>query len=257
MNLVRQSHYRTLRRKYFCARRITLKLTKQGDKAWRYSLALGLAGQIITFLQTLGSSCAVASVSNSIYCAMASVDHQRGSAYDDLDIAEDQIRLLTLIPASHEDADIHCHLKKSENFRLTQYEVLLHEWDGPQGKRIIYVNAYLFEVRENLYAALRYLRQHSNPRTLWVPAICTNLSDWTENDGQISLLDTILASASNVLLWSTDSMIMMWEDVIRGPPRHRTRINWTEKIHTSIPMAFRLNPALRVLDSNSISLADR
>ena len=153
-----------------------------------------------------------------------------------------QIRLLTIQPGTTE-SPIHCSLKLSlldhanhddqstrtltENyahfssvfhpqvagFKLPAYEALSYTWGDDDSKLGITVDGQYLGVNSNLHNALRHLRYHDRPRTIWVDAVCLNQNDETEKQHQIPIMHLIYAQAVRVVVWlgahSSDSDLAM------------------------------------------------
>ncbi|KAF5022824.1 hypothetical protein F66182_5118 [Fusarium sp. NRRL 66182] len=70
------------------------------------------------------------------------------------------------------------------------------------------VNNGLFELRPNLHAALKALRQFDAPRVIWVDAICIDQHNEEERNHQVWQMNTIYSNAEAVDVWlgsATDS----------------------------------------------------
>ncbi|KAH6694853.1 heterokaryon incompatibility protein-domain-containing protein [Leptodontidium sp. MPI-SDFR-AT-0119] len=97
--------------------------------------------------------------------------------------------------------------KLQERYRgLNQprYETLSYCW-GPEGDyRSINIDGHFVPVRRNLWWALYHLRHRVRgvKRTLWVDALCINQNDIPERSAQVSIMGSIYATASGVLIWA-------------------------------------------------------
>ncbi|KAF2208887.1 hypothetical protein CERZMDRAFT_8174, partial [Cercospora zeae-maydis SCOH1-5] len=58
-----------------------------------------------------------------------------------------------------------------------------------------------FKIKKTLRDALRRLRKRSDPRALWIDAICINQIDAQEKSSQLALLGRIYSNAAEVLIW--------------------------------------------------------
>ncbi|PMD12815.1 hypothetical protein NA56DRAFT_556403, partial [Hyaloscypha hepaticicola] len=86
------------------------------------------------------------------------------------------IRLLLLLSGSGNEA-ICCELptvklKKEGKKKVPDYHALSYVWGGPQPTSQIYISGAPFEIRSNLFEALKQLRSTYFPRCLWDDAIC-------------------------------------------------------------------------------------
>lgn len=119
------------------------------------------------------------------------------------------IRLLQILPGTG-SADICCQvfqytLRTEKAFGL--YEALSYVWgDAADPQRIWVKNAEdehyrTFSVTQNLYAALRRLRDADLPRTVWIDAVCINQADLEERASQVQIMARIYAYAVSVTVW--------------------------------------------------------
>ncbi|KAM7221187.1 Heterokaryon incompatibility protein (HET) domain containing protein [Rhypophila decipiens] len=128
------------------------------------------------------------------------------SPYEPVDSANGQIRLLVLYPPDNSYKQAHtirCDLKLVHLSSKPQYEALSYTWGTARENNPdeIRLGSQQFEVRENVFAALRRLRHPKKPRTLWVDAICINQEDLTERAAQVLLIRQIYSQASQVCVW--------------------------------------------------------
>lgn len=115
------------------------------------------------------------------------------------------IRLLRLHPSSVSDAPIQCQLF---NYSLTfprrsfhLYECLSYVWGSSENKQHILIDGKLFNITQNLHAALIRLRDAYIDRIMWVDAICMNQDDVKERTHQVKSMAMIYAYASRVVVW--------------------------------------------------------
>ncbi|KAI5361216.1 Putative heterokaryon incompatibility [Septoria linicola] len=129
-----------------------------------------------------------------------------------------EIRVLSLC-AGQPGSDVHITIEKQvmpEDLHGDQivseqcWEALSYTWGSDtQPRRTIIIEhsatSYAFEVRENLYFALQHLRNMSQPRRLWIDAICMDQSDTKrarrEKAWQIPIMHEIYSAASGTLIW--------------------------------------------------------
>ncbi|KAG4438506.1 hypothetical protein IFR05_006029 [Cadophora sp. M221] len=84
------------------------------------------------------------------------------------------------------------------------YETLSYCW-GPEGDyRSINIDGHFVPVRRNLWWALYHLRHRVRgmKRTMWVDALCINQNNIPERNAQVSIMGSIYATASGVLIWA-------------------------------------------------------
>ena len=133
------------------------------------------------------------------------IESSSSSIYTKLDTSKPQIRVLTLLPANHENDDIRCQLRTvsraEDSQHQEEYEALSYTWGEPCKNHTIYIDETPFKVTKNLYFALRFLRKSSFSRTLWIDAICINQIDIDERNHQVRHMRGIYAGAHQVLAW--------------------------------------------------------
>ncbi|KAE9380972.1 hypothetical protein N431DRAFT_433147 [Stipitochalara longipes BDJ] len=125
-----------------------------------------------------------------------SVEHSQYAQY--MQLEEGQIRLLVLRQGSNQDEPIECELSICELDNAPQYEALSYYWGTNKNTRVISLHGLPFRIREDLYNALRRLRQCETSRILWVDYICINQSNQVEIYEQISRLGDIYSKAKSV-----------------------------------------------------------
>jgi len=149
-------------------------------------------------------------------------------AYKPLDIQRDEIRLLILNPYNEPD-QVSCRIihkalspgsrqLEDINNAVQGYEALSYEWGNPLDNQpispgtqyidevqrklhTIIVDDNTFDVRWNLYCALRQLRLAEKPRVLWVDALCINQENDQERNHQVTLMKMIYPRADRVVVW--------------------------------------------------------
>jgi hypothetical protein len=123
-------------------------------------------------------------------------------------IENDQIRLLQLMPGEGSER-INCKIfindfgeaaTRKTSYQLA-YEALSYTWGDPHSKGCIYIENQRVEVRENLEAALRRVRDKVYIRSIWVDAISINQDDHDEKGHQIELMRHICGNATYVNVW--------------------------------------------------------
>ncbi|RYP09140.1 hypothetical protein DL764_001467 [Monosporascus ibericus] len=81
------------------------------------------------------------------------------------------------------------------------YEALSYTWGDATSLLSIRLDKQNFNVTPNLHAALTALRHPSEPRTLWIDAICINQDDNDDKNYQVPLMGTIYMRATVVDIW--------------------------------------------------------
>lgn len=145
------------------------------------------------------------------------------SLWPPLDTSRAQVRLLTLLAAEDEDAEICCELNTVdiESSEIVEFEALSYVWGNASQKHCIKVNNRAYEVWNNLHTALHYLRHGTEHRALWIDAICINQIDVKEKRHQILQIHSVFHRASQVVIWlgepdeEIDSAMDVLEDLER------------------------------------------
>jgi hypothetical protein len=123
------------------------------------------------------------------------------TVYSSLLIVEEQIRLVRLLPRLLSD-DIEIELIRADLASKPQYEALSYEWGPPcDSTSSVFIHGECRLVQENLWWALRYLRLDSQPRILWIDALCINQDDIVERNRQVRQMGRIYEQSSRVIVW--------------------------------------------------------
>lgn len=84
------------------------------------------------------------------------------------------------------------------------YQALSYVWGSQRVLRPIMLNDEQHHVTINLHSALKHLRHESEPRLLWVDALCINQADDSERAQQVSIMGDIYKSAAGVQIYLGD-----------------------------------------------------
>ncbi|KAH8591241.1 heterokaryon incompatibility protein-domain-containing protein, partial [Bisporella sp. PMI_857] len=120
--------------------------------------------------------------------------------YNPLDISTDGIRVLILEPAEDRNSSIRCTLQHVIFSQKPKYEALSYTWGSEIVRHGVSIDMKDFKIGQNLFDALRHLRDPLHSRTLWVDAICINQSDVHEKNHQIGIMPFIYMRAKTVLV---------------------------------------------------------
>jgi hypothetical protein len=152
---------------------------------------------------------------------------------------EQQFRLITLLPSSDRD-NIECVLERYAlhphwKRHTPLYEALSYEW-GNAGKNLqtIVVNGQQIKITRNLWLALSHLMRNSEPRVLWIDALCIDQNNDEERSQQVSLMAQIYSDANLVISWlgleqeytitkSMAFMLKLFRSADEGSPEERHR----------------------------------
>ncbi|RYP49509.1 hypothetical protein DL768_004812 [Monosporascus sp. mg162] len=124
--------------------------------------------------------------------------------YSALSREHPHIRLVTLKPGSWFD-EINCTVHVVPFDGQQVFEALSYVWGNPHVRKRICLNDHDFEVTENLWLAMRRLRNPSTPRVLWIDAICINQKDDSEKSQQVGMMGDIYKSCKNCIIWLGES----------------------------------------------------
>lgn len=121
-----------------------------------------------------------------------------------------QIRLLTLHPGNsvaQEDSHIRITLEivqlTTEN--VPEFEALSYAWGSPENRREVWIvtdsGLQILNITQNLHKSLHHLRYETEPRVLWIDAICINQQDIPERSSQVKRMANIYTLSKRVLVW--------------------------------------------------------
>ena len=128
-----------------------------------------------------------------------------------LPVQEWQTRILTLHPGSDDDPligklsvvdlllleGVQVHGTSQRIF----FDALSYTWGPPEPRFPILLNEVTFQITENLFRALRFLRYPSEERHLWIDAVCINQRNAAEKSVQIQTMLTFYRKAQSVIAW--------------------------------------------------------
>lgn len=159
---------------------------------------------------------------------------------------DDSIRLLYLEPAGVFWRTIRCHLENRRLCNNTAYIALSYVWGPATPSHQITVNDLRFEIRDNLYYALRKLRHAKKRRIFWIDAVCINQHDVPERNQQVKLMKRVYERAKITVVWlgrlgSTDkvqekALIML--QAARFPTPGRPQVDSVENITQKLQSPF-------------------
>ena len=109
-------------------------------------------------------------------------------------------RLLILEPGSFQE-DLKCQLKCVTELDEHQYEALSYFWGKAPGTIIESSSGKRIQITANCEAALRRIRHGTEPRLLWVDAICIDQSNENERSRQVEIMQKIYTGAKRVIIW--------------------------------------------------------
>lgn len=113
------------------------------------------------------------------------------------------IRVLELLPG-HGSHPVKTILKEVLISDDVFYEAISYCWGDPQDVGTITCSGHQLLVPQRLESALRNMRYHDRPRTLWADVICINQADLAERESQVKLMRSIFSKAHRTLIWLGD-----------------------------------------------------
>jgi Heterokaryon incompatibility protein (HET) len=125
----------------------------------------------------------------------------RPFVYDDIDPNSNQIRLLRILRRDS-TSEVHLEIFHTNLDDNPTYKALSYTWGSPADPRHgIHLNGYQFEVRENLWLALRRFQAGDVAPVIWIDAICINQSSDNERNHQVAKMKRIYEQATEVVVW--------------------------------------------------------
>jgi ankyrin repeat protein len=111
------------------------------------------------------------------------------------------IRLVEIQPSQNSEDFIVCHLKHSNLASRPKYDALSYVWGDKSGQTSISVNGFKLGITDNLWSALYSLRHKTEPKSMWIDAICINQEDIEERNQQVTMMGDIYRNANHVCIW--------------------------------------------------------
>lgn len=122
--------------------------------------------------------------------------------YEPIDSSKGEIRIIHLLPGSFDDTiNIELVPVSLSSNPTPQYDALSYVWGLEKCSTPAFVNGIPIAITSNLDTALRYFRDKTNEKTLWVDAVCINQKDNVEKGPQVQMMGQIYSKAAQVLVW--------------------------------------------------------
>ncbi|KAI1211976.1 HET-domain-containing protein [Annulohypoxylon truncatum] len=102
------------------------------------------------------------------------------------------------------------------------YDALSYTWGDLQKTHEIAVDDQTLGITRNLYMALMKLRSPTEPRCLWIDAICIDQGNVQERNHQVQMMKRIFSTASSVIVWLGDA-----EGSVRDTLEMILKCNWS------------------------------
>ncbi|VTT59511.1 unnamed protein product [Fusarium fujikuroi] len=122
------------------------------------------------------------------------------SPYKPLSQHRDCTRLLR-IKAAKDGDPITCSLFEVIFGDRPKFDALSYMWGDGQAGQTITLNGLGFNVRQNLWDALNYLRKHAPETDYWIDTISINQKDIPERNRQVRMMHHIYFRAQTVVVW--------------------------------------------------------
>ncbi|KAK3350292.1 heterokaryon incompatibility protein-domain-containing protein [Lasiosphaeria hispida] len=107
-------------------------------------------------------------------------------------------RVLILQPST--GPDVHISLTEASLGSHIEFEALSYTWGSPEELHFVQCDGKALKVTKNCKQALQHLRT-SQPRTLWVDAVCIDQSLHQERNQQVTMMQEIYEKATRVVIW--------------------------------------------------------
>lgn len=150
------------------------------------------------------------------------------------------IRLVEIQPSQNSEDFIACLLKHTNLVSRPDYDALSYVWGDRSGETSISLNGCRFDVTDNLWSAMYSLRHETEPRTMWIDAICINQRDVEERNQQVFMMGDIYRNANRVSIWlgeASDNSHLVFEHIKRAAKEHLD-VSWNNLYEGRAAKAF-------------------
>ena len=123
--------------------------------------------------------------------------------YTSLDSSLKEVRLLTVYPSEDSGAIIRSRLHKVQlaNDPKPEYETISYVWGDPTPKEWILIDSCRIQIPTSSDAVLRAIRHHSQPRTIWLDAVCIDQTNVREREQQVTLMEDVYRNTQNGIIY--------------------------------------------------------
>ncbi|KAJ3561111.1 hypothetical protein NPX13_g9070 [Xylaria arbuscula] len=111
-----------------------------------------------------------------------------------IDSSKGEIRLLKIEPGRDGEV-IQCSYRLTTVNGDIQYETLSYVWGDLNANKSIIVEGTEVGLTDNLFNALSRIRHASEPRYIWVDALCINQEDGAEKMSQVDMMHKIFSES--------------------------------------------------------------
>ncbi len=88
---------------------------------------------------------------------------------------------------------------------MPEFEALSYAWGSSENRGDVWIvtdsGLQILKVTQKLHEALHHLRYETEPRVLWIDAICINQQDFPERSSQVKRMANIYILSKRVLVW--------------------------------------------------------
>ncbi|KAF4630895.1 hypothetical protein G7Y89_g7230 [Cudoniella acicularis] len=119
--------------------------------------------------------------------------------YRDLNPAQNEIRLLRLLPAANFSI-IECEILHISLDNPKDYVAISYAWGDEEDTQVIILDGHEFPVTSSLWHGLNRLRK-SVPVIVWADAVCINQQNTEERNHQVQTMTSIYNKAYKVAVW--------------------------------------------------------
>ncbi|KAK3675593.1 hypothetical protein LTR78_004677 [Recurvomyces mirabilis] len=126
-------------------------------------------------------------------------------AYEPLDLTKQTIRLLKILPRTHDE--VISLLLEVVDLQGIQggYDAISYEWGPESNQQLISVNGKDLMIRHNIWRFLQHCRDiefaHQHHERLWIDAICIAQQNVQERNHQVMQMSEIFRGARQVIAW--------------------------------------------------------
>ncbi|PWY80888.1 HET-domain-containing protein [Aspergillus sclerotioniger CBS 115572] len=153
--------------------------------------------------------------------------------YDPLNLEGPSARLLLLYGGEWFDK-LECTLMQAwfDGNEALSYEALSYTWGDGEKPNRIKIDGKWLPVTTNLFDALTHLRYPTEPRILWVDAVCINQNDTRERGHQVHQMRNIYSRAERVIFWlgpgtsETNAILYSLYELEQESLHHGSSRNW-------------------------------
>ena len=183
--------------------------------------AVSERSEFAAFLRLVCSSCRLGWFTKALKMARESYAYSRLSTS-----SVKPFRVLVLEPGTGPNVNI--ILTEASLDSQVEFEALSYTWGSPDELHYVECNEKALRVTKNCKEALQHLRT-TQPRTLWVDAVCIDRSRHDERSQQVTMMQEIYEKASRVIIWlgspSRDLDVAMFAiKLLADMPRTETNV---------------------------------